>query len=687
MSRFIKVFYDKKGKIIIEDNTTNPKIEVPITDFFNLELKKKDKPPTKFTDHKTNIEKFIQEQQHLRALDCMKDAKIGTNVSSMVYRVCYPDLSPEPFSILSPLKEKFVKFFKNDIKENAWTKISKDSSLQPKIQLNTVFVESGLSSDYFIDSKHFCGNIATEIIDPAKRAALTKNDIVFPDNEVVLDLNQSLLELFGFINCSLRAKRKGNKNYDYVLTIDGVVINDSTTSIPSENVSVNWFQGNKEKNKFLDDPPKKSKLSRETKNAVFMCKEFGDFLQVLLMFIWSKIYNNTYSITTCDEVVMLQCMVMQLNCVVAPGSKEDETGVKVRRIQFFEPNSDTPEKAIARFNDEKNAILEENSEFIEIIKKLQNDPSILLYASGDESIKYTFKVSFYEDIISDLEKINELLKGVKPKKGLSKQKIDDLLEYIKKNFLLLHFIKFSGKDRKLKILISYKKYTSGEDWKTSYEAKLLNYGRKNFYEIGIGYNLVSGGGGSGESGNSYRTPENNIIELGRDITEKEADLFRRIEFEEEAMFYDKDSENEYNLYELLNTQIEDNLKKMGAEAFSMDVKNILYHYFYLNNTVLYDRELTKLIENLLSNELSIQPISNISYISPITKKAFSVISKKSMSSRRSKRPKSSAMNFAVSSYSSLAKTKRKRYSRSSSKNKECKSSASTSNKTKKIRVI
>ena len=673
MNKDITVIY-KENKIFIEYNKKYNKnhIEIPITELYSLELET-GKQPVPIT----NVKNFINDQQHLRALDCMKDAMIEPNINTMVYEVCYPNLNKKTFTTLATLEQKFMTHFKNEINQYTWTKISKETSLQPKIKLNTIFIESGLSSDYYIDNNIFCWNFANEIIDPAGRQQIKKNDIFFPNNKESIFFDKSLLELFGFINCSVYSQRKGVKNYNFDINIDGVSIDKTITTIKNENVSINWFNGNKEKNKFLKNPPKNSKLSQKTKNAVFMCKEFGDFLQILFVFIWSKIYKNTYSITTCDNVVMLQSMIMGVNCILT--SRKDEKTkndkIKVRCIQFFEPNTDTPEKAIVRFNDEKEAILTHNNIFKEVITGLIKKKQII-YASSDQSIEYNFNKKFYEDIYNDLTVINNNLNLFKLKANSTKNEIENEIQYIKKNYLFIHFLK---KDKtKIKILNSYKKYTSGDDWKKKYGPILLNYNKKNFYEIGLEYNSIFT---SVVGGSFYRTPENNKTELNKEIniTEKDANQFRSIEFETEALFYDKDTEKEYNLYDVLNKQIEENLIKLNLNNYLIDFKNLLYHHFYLNNEVLYDNELTIFIHKLKTNEINIIKNKSLN-ISPKNKRkhlSFSnsnkennyfnynpITNKRKLSSSKKSSNNNSQINNKLSSsikkYSSNNKTKKRR---------------------------
>ena len=56
-----------------------------------------------------------------------------------------------------------------------------------------------------------------------------------------------------------------------------------------------------------------------------------------------------------------------------------------------------------------------------------------------------------------------------------------------------------------------------------------------------------------------------------------------LEYPATASFYDKDSEETYNLYEGLRFEIHRCLKRINMDSYFNDVYNLLLHYFYLQN--------------------------------------------------------------------------------------------------------
>ena len=433
----ITVSYNQ-GQILINDRWS-----VPTSTFYKLNIHgnscELNNDDTMFTD----------EQQDLRALDCMKD---GVNIANQVYGISYSERYPLQFNKLRILEDKFTNCFSNKIKEYAWTKISKDSELEPKFSQRVIFKECGFDAGHFIYEPQFCGNFANEIIDPGLRSEFRPNeDIVFPENGNEIILDEKFLSFFGFIQCSVRATRRGTKNYTYLIKIKDVEINANSTQL--DGFRVDWFQGNKKKNSFIIN----TNPSRRIKNGLLMAKEMGDVLQVLFMFIWSVLNENAnYAMVTKDKVVFLQCMLLNLNCFLT--STEDEDGTKMRSIKYFEPKGYTIENAKARFNNEKLAIIEHNLKFIAAIQHLHDNPDINVYIQGYND-PFNFNVAFYQEIHHDLTHLNEILVAINVEALTTTDAIDLKLNDIKANFLFNFFFRPVNNNINLRMMTLSKQYS------------------------------------------------------------------------------------------------------------------------------------------------------------------------------------------------------------------------------------
>jgi len=537
---------------------------------------------------------FTIEQQHLRALDCMKDGAVGTNIANQVYGISYrnrlEDDGALPFDTLHVLENKFTTCFQNKIKKYAWTKISKDSTLEPKFSSRTIFKESGLDSEYYVDKPVFCGNFANEIIDPAGRSPIRSSDIVFPTNGVELSLDESFLSFFGFINCSVKASRRGPNNYNYVINIPGLnAINTSTTM--DNGIKVDWFQGNKEKNQFISKNPILQRLPNSTaiKNGLLMTKEMGDVLQVLIMFVWSILNaDKAYAMVTCDKVVFLLSMLLNLNCVLTSALKEGGQK-KMRHIEYFEPQGYTIENAINRFNSEKSKILEENGKFITSLSILKNNPRIDIYKDG-MSNPFQFNTDFYELIVEELSQLNDALNGITADSYTTPDEVDTYLESVKSNFLFNLFIRKVQNKLKMTSAVKYSK--NSNLWPQGFQSRLDGYGKKSFFDIGRRDYLSNQIGGDDE--------QMDVDLVGSNFTNLEFDDRPAIYYDNETVYTDdkRISATDDLNYDLRN-QIRKHIAKIGFGDYYITIRSELLYEFYLRNEVLYDDDLYRLIDEIV----------------------------------------------------------------------------------------
>lgn len=583
------------------------------TDFYELGIDKKN------CEKNSNDSFFTREQKDLRALDCMKDGKVGKyNISGNVYGILYGnDIEKRVFDTLHTIEEKHTNCSKSKIKKYAWTKVSKESSLEPKFSKRIIFKESGLDTEYFIDKPNFCGNFANEIIDPAGRSPIDiqKGDIIFPLNNNKLVLEESFLTFFGFIGCSVEATRIKQKEYNYNINIKGLnTIQKSTTD--DNGIRVNWFQGNNEKNMFILNDKDLSKLSnsRAIKNGLLLTKEMGDVLQVLIMLIWSLLNTGeSYAMGTCDKVVFLQCMLLNLNCILTSAVKGSGEGPvktgKVRSIEYYEPKEYTLEDATLRFNTEKENILKDNNQFIILLTLLQNaDPGIPIFISGVNE-PYIFTGKFYKMIINDLTNINELLKQMTINNLNTPDLIDNQLKKMKENFVFKIFIRPINNTFKM---ILDKTYThKNELWKKDISLELNNSG-SSFFEFGkrnkeFIVEIEDTNKKRKRGGKKY-----SINKGGESYVEEYKNFLKKYEYEDTAYYHDEEyydvlenneKEKDINLYKELHEEVKKILFNLEKQDYFHDVIHLLYYHFYFENEVFYDIQLSNLIEEIINTEL------------------------------------------------------------------------------------
>jgi hypothetical protein len=653
---------ENTGSIEIVDSSKKPPINVKVKteDFYKI------KDPEiysnkKETEKNDNDDDFTMFQKIMRYLDMVKDAQVQPSIPTRFNfsSILYPKnkFNSNITGLLDVWKPSFIDKFEHMMQKYPWTKKTKTSTLSPMLSSRTIFKETGLDPAEFItppDKKVvYVGNIANEVIDTGKRAEIKPPDIRIPDQgSIELILNENFLSLFGFEGCSLTSK-KPRSDYEFEIKIESQLDKTNTLITIDDNNKTKWALGNKEKNKKIikkleeiEEKEKKTGLKDEITRlkdeitALFLTKELGDVLQVLIMFIWTKLNKlDPYSMVTCDKVVLLLCMVLQLNCILTSGEKnKNNDGVKLRCIEVFEPSGNSKEKATERFNETKSSILVENEKFIEnLIKMKKEKPDI--YVSS-QPLEIPDKI--YDKFIFELKKINEVLNGTKIPQTVKEEvsEIDKLTDSIKKNFTFKIFIT-SSKTGRLTLLYSKFAYTSDNTrWIQEINPSEGDYiyNKTTFYNLIINPDMLKPksqrGGGKNKP---YRYKSTNSLikkssiqpkRLIKKTTISKRDLipsfsnFRKTkkksfnnirEINEypdlelpdenyEVLYYDKETETEYkNLYAVLIKQIQKYLHTIKKDDYFQDVYSELLHHFYLTNEVLYDDELTTLINNIIDS--------------------------------------------------------------------------------------
>lgn len=611
------------GSIVVKKAGTANRV-VPTSDLLDIDFN--NITATSFSNNR-NDSNFTEEQKRLRILDMMKDGKVskGSNISGSVNAIMNLISPPyDAYTRLGEIEHKFDIIMDPKMKPWSWPKISKASALNPLLPRKVVFKESGLDAEYFVDSPIFCGNFANEVVDPAGRSPIQlAKDIIFPKVGETLLLDESFLTFFGFpVGCSVQATRQTTGKYAFVINLPGLA---PITTNPMG--GVDWFQGNVQKNNFIANGGPNAKTA--AKRGLLITKEMGDVLQVLIMFLW-KLFNIpgplNYTMVTCDKVVMLQCILLNLNCVLTAATKDN--GVKLRQIHEYRPITDPRARALENFDNEKRKILEQNAKFISGFTALKARPNTNIYMAGDSP--RTFSSEFYEIIERELSTINQILTVLQPSATDTPVSIDALTEGMKKSFLFNLFIRKPA--NQLKMMLA-KKYTEQDTlWVNNaawaggnFQSALPNYGRDPFYSIGkIPRFLTSrGGGGLVQKGG------------GDDLDSTQEKVFEFLEYDfGPALYFDPNDGDRFqqiippqvsedsidaqfnfitdpvDLYETLNGQIMHFLQGMFPEEdqnmyYFYEFANELYFKFYLNNMVVYDEQLHDLINYIKENDIVI----------------------------------------------------------------------------------
>jgi hypothetical protein len=480
---------EKTGSIEIVDTSkkTIQTVEVKTKDFYTF----KDKKPK--TDEQTekndNDDDFTDLQKKMRYIDIVKDAQISPSTNKYTDRVY--NYGNSVTDLLKNWKSSFNKHFEHMTKPYPWTKKTKTSTSPFMLSSRIIFKESGLNAAEFITPPSpgkkvvYVGNIANEVIDTGQRAEIITPDIRFPDQgSIDLVLNKDFLALFGFEGCSLTSKRP-QTDYEFKINIETT---PPIGAITKTNIK-EWALGNVRKNEKIIELIEQDGQDHIIK-GLFLIKEMGDVLQVLIMFIWTKLNaNQPYSMVTGDKVVLLLCMVLQLNCILTSGEKNEvNKEIRLRHIDVFEPDGYTKEKAIERFNESYKSIYAENNKFISSLTRMRRkNPNIYV-----KQITNPIKIpkNIYDKFISDLTEINKELKNIisNTRKGMGNKtaiEIDQYTSLIKINFSFNLFITVL-KNKTLRLSAYSCVYTSNNTlWKSKIDPSEGSYiyADTKFYDL------------------------------------------------------------------------------------------------------------------------------------------------------------------------------------------------------------
>ena len=385
-----------------------------------------------------NYTSMKTEQQILNYLDSIKD---GTNAAILQQLNMYPlswqngNIPSFPNDLLM-YEDNIKSVLKPYITNITWTKLHKKQALNPPLPIKNIFRDCGIGADVFIAPGFTLFSTIATYIDPALRSA---PDEVWPAAKNSITFTKDFMDLFGFENSSLTSKTVNKNRFEYDIITNGIHYNNNGIA-PDKNL--NLFSGNTNKKKSL----KGSGTPKQEKMALISLKEWGDKMQVIMLFIWANINANkdkTYTMITCDKVVYTLCLLLNVRCVFTGQIKEGTS--RKYSIEIYEPSEDPVKDAIKRYNQNIKNIITENKSFISMINLLQQNPKQSIYIDGFTD-PITIKKQFYTNVYDDISKIQSKLERI-PKLtrvgivSTDIPNIESATKHIQQKYLLIHFIK------------------------------------------------------------------------------------------------------------------------------------------------------------------------------------------------------------------------------------------------------
>ena len=233
-------------------------------------------------------------------------------------------------------------------------------------------------------------------IDPSSSRASHES---FPEKNNAITIDTETFKLLGYDCCSIiKAICRGPDKYEYEFIIDGVPLNNnkSTDRKNDDNIK-EVFVGNAKKN---------------TNDIVSVLgKNMGDKLQVFIQFINYTLNKDSgnYCVATCDGVVLLLCIMLNLPCfytsideVTIDGKKD----VKVNEILHYDPDGANFGTALKRFIEEYRVVISAYDELIGLLNKRKGNA---VYIKGHE-IHVELDPNLADIMIDDIIKIQKYIK-------------------------------------------------------------------------------------------------------------------------------------------------------------------------------------------------------------------------------------------------------------------------------------
>jgi hypothetical protein len=568
----------------------------------------------------SSSDNFEKNQQEINFLDSIKD---GTKKFILNQLNIFPESGDPSYpKRLFDIKSNILKSKKMFLTYNSWLKVSKDSVLTPAKFYQNIFYESGLKHYAYVKDPNDVNTINTfgSYIDPLDKGPAKS---VWPEPGKSIHLTENFMKLMGYGESSIFSTTRTKEYFNYEMKIKcGECANKYTNCILNGNGFAGkpdefFFSGNNEKSKFLTESGNAS-----GKNIFVVLKGWGDKVQVLIFFIYYHLINPSSVITTLDLVVFTLCMILSIPCIYVgehdpPNIPKDDKS-KYRSIIEYKPSNNPYEDMYAYTTNELDKIYKENTKFIGTIEYLVANPGINI---GE----YKFEQKFYEAILEDIQKIQEIFSEEKDdffekykpmkktKSGVSKKykstksskplsnrktkkivvkvvknditKLQEEFKQIKQKYLLVPFIKIKKGTKDKLVILMTKSYTAQkpcDNTKPSIQTYLLNTLNKNtdirtssFLDIGLKYfnmNNINITGGLKVQYNKFHKDEVDYYNTYFGQTEidytNNANIFysarRSMKYDE----YFTDEENKDNNFNVTGNTYKINLLKELTKSFN-----------------------------------------------------------------------------------------------------------------------
>lgn len=424
-------------------------------------------PLTAAGDGKTRQD-YVKEQQTINYLDTLKDK---ANIQIVQGVSLYPEamndgVYPAPWKkVLHGMETDILNSQKQFLNRTTWTKVARGTPLDQPKEYNQIFWESGLGYAVFVANPDRVTTIKTfgSYIDPLEKQ---NADVTWPANGGTIELTADFMELMGFGPSKVIATTRPGGKFEYQLTVacGNACLPPSPCVISYEgranaDPNMNLFKGNASKAQALGSKDKNT----SDKIKLLVAKEWGDKLQAIIYFLYTHVgkkATDTPTIITCDMVVMMFCVMLQVPCIYTGNESHyfpkpaDQDG-KYYSIVEYKP-SKTPEKdARKRYIYTRNQIVTENKRYIAGLQMLANNPNTEVYLGGDlESFSGAFWKAIADDaqaIETELERRMPLLSGAARIDGETVVQYNQQIDEMKQKYLLIPIVRSSATKKSKKI--------------------------------------------------------------------------------------------------------------------------------------------------------------------------------------------------------------------------------------------
>lgn len=454
----------------------------------------------------SNKDDFIISQQQVNYLDCVKD---GTNVYVLQSLDLFPlagqsGVFPTFPDNLKQIETNILKVRESYLNRTTWLKVKKNTRLDPPKQYTYCFWESGLGYENYMVGLD--GGLVKTVktfgsyIDPLEKSNATE---VWPPINKTITLQSKFMELMGFgENSSITATTLAGNKFNYNMKI-GCGTACSTPNICSITYD---GRGNNDPNEifFAGNNAKKNIVNNNSNNTqnkvkLVVVKEWGDKVQVLIYLYFYYLHKNEkMSMTTCDMVVFMLCLNLNIPCIYTGAYKPPDRNKKYYSILEFNPSTNPLGDAFTRLQTKTQNIIDENADFIKALKAIIQSPNTPVTIDGSE---YTFNTEFYKIALRDVTNINKtatnnriaLINSLRPvnRSTLTENSINLETSKFQKMFLVVPFLKVKKGTNSTLTMLRTRSYTvNTPNEKSSFNIDKA-YSNKSFSEIALKYFKVS----------------------------------------------------------------------------------------------------------------------------------------------------------------------------------------------------